>query len=269
VRSDWSRCRSHEYEPRLAVSRRGEIYLADPNNRRINVYDQNGKFLRAIKIPKEFLTYIGEDTIAIVEGMGVDSKGFVYIASSSAYHSLLKKSLTTYGEVVLKIDQTGAVVDQYVFEGGYVYPVRIQEDINGKVYLVGSWSPYFIDVPVPLNLGAGKVFSVSGDYLRSLVNREYKFDTSEDGTTVRIGEYNSQRCFIFQDAEGRIKKAVPFRRWRCRYYKHSWRFPYKDTEYGVLLTVSGVFDKNLNYYEVAGTPSHLLVIKYVLEEVWK
>jgi len=124
---------SNEYVTCFTVAPNGNIYILDPNNGKINVFDKGGRFVMNIPIPLELIyTYAGQST-SLVEGIGVDSRDNLYLASSSAFN------VAENGELVVKLDTKGNIIKRYIFKGVYIWPPYFYEDKDGEMYLWGSW----------------------------------------------------------------------------------------------------------------------------------
>jgi DNA-binding beta-propeller fold protein YncE len=74
----------------VAVDPRGEVYVSDGNNRRVQVFDKNGTFLRFV------------DTSGVPRGIAIDAKERLYVADALAHtvavFDLDGKLLTQFGE---------------------------------------------------------------------------------------------------------------------------------------------------------------------------
>ncbi|MBN1694400.1 YARHG domain-containing protein [candidate division WOR-3 bacterium] len=268
---------SYEYKTSFTIDAYGNVYIVDPNNQRINVFNKEGKFKKGISIPKEW----GKDLrFSIVEGIGVDGNGNIYIASSSTTALLHSGSS---GEVVFKIDEKGNILDSLTFMGYYVYPAIFFESDN-MMYLWGSWEME-ITAGVPLEFNKKeRVIPISINYLRGNSFNQYKksiklgkrkininydkapvvFNESKDSRVV----FNAGGGFVFQNSNGEIKATVSHNSDYFRYYPLGYGIPYKG--YYVIISVWPYIDEDLNIYCVDGTDTHLHVIKYTpTEEVWE
>jgi hypothetical protein len=115
---------SYVYKTSFTIDVYCNVYIVDPNNQRINVFSKEGKFTKSIPIPEEW----GKDLrYSIVEGIGADKNGNIYIASSSTTAILRSGSS---GEVVFKMDGKGKILDSLTFKGYYVYTSIFYESDN-------------------------------------------------------------------------------------------------------------------------------------------
>jgi hypothetical protein len=267
---------SYEYITSFTIDVYGNVYIEDPYNQRINVFNKEGKFAKSIPIPGQLR---GSFESSLVDGIGTDKDGNIYIASSSTT-ALLTSGRS--GEVVFKIDDKGKILDSLTFKGYYVYPAIFYESDN-VMYLWGPWEGG-ATAGVPLEFWErGKVTELSFTKLRynsfdhsgksiTLGTRRIKinydeapvvFDESKDS---RVAFYDGS-SMVFQNSDGEIKGT--FSRNNFRYYhlgNHG--IPYEG--HYVIISVWPYIDKDLNIYCIEGTPTHLYVIKCTpTEEIWK
>jgi hypothetical protein len=268
---------SYVYKTNFTIDAYGNVYIVDPNNQRINVFNKEGKFTKSIPIPEEW----GKDLrFSIVEGIGADKNGNIYIASSSTMALLHSGSS---GEVVFKIDEKGKILDSLTFMGYYVYPAIFFESDN-MMYLWGSWETE-ITAGVPLEFNNKERFiPISINYLRDNSFNQYKksinlgkriinlnydkspfvFNESKDSKVV----FATCGGFVFQNSSGEIKTIVSHNSNYFRYYPLGYGIPYKG--HNVLISSWPYIDKDLNIYCIDGTETHLRVVKYTpTDEVWE
>jgi tetratricopeptide (TPR) repeat protein len=69
-----------KYPDGIAIDSKGNVYVADSNNNRIQVFDSNGKFITKWGTPGSSDGQFGRPY-----GIAIDSKGNVYVADSSNY----------------------------------------------------------------------------------------------------------------------------------------------------------------------------------------
>ena len=250
---------SREYMTRFTVGTNGDFYILDPNNQRINIFSKEGRFLRSISIPSVFIyNYEGEKT-SLVEGIGVDSKGNIYLASSSVVKN---------GEIIIKMDRKGNVIEEYKFKGRYTIP-DIIEDESGRMLLWGRWntgysaSDYTL---IPLEVGKGEGIEVTDNFLYSQDIKPSLFPSTKafgDGYPIEFTKRDNKIAgftggyVVFGDANGRVKEKIPI-------------YLERDEKWGVIVRAPACFDKDFNIYFIDGTPEGLHVIKFTpKEEVWK
>jgi len=271
---------SYEYRTSFTIDEDGNVYIEDPNNQRINVFSKEGKFTKSMPIPEQLIYTYEDKKTSLVEGVGVDKNGNIYLVSSSTTELLASGSS---GEVVLKMDEKGKVLDSLTFKGYYVYPPIFYE-INNVMYLWGSWEGK-ITAGVPLEFGKrGAVTELTLSQLRdnsfdhhrksvNLSSRRIKinydkapvvFNESKDSKVVFYDRLN----FVFQDSDEEIKSIVSSNSDYFRHYPLGYGIPYKG--HYILISTWPYIDKDLNIYCIDGTDTHLRVIKYTpSEEVWK
>lgn len=265
---------SNEYVTCFTIASNSDIYILDPNNVKINIFDESGNFIKDIPIPSEFIYTYGEKSTSLVEGISTDSKGNLYLASSSAHEEIEKR-----GEVVLKMDEGGKVIEKYVFRQTYVYPPVFYEDSNNKMYLWGSWqtTPFsYTSAVIPLEYGKGKGIDLKNRILSSssyknngnaikLLNKRIKITGEKVPITFNISRdskvtFYDGSSFISQNANGKMKAKHSI---YWRYYPRGYGFPHKGGE--VSVSALPIIDKKLNLYCLAGTSEGLHVIKYTFK----
>lgn len=271
---------SYEYRTSFTIDAYSNVYIVDPNNQRINVFNKEGKFIKSIPIPEQLIYNYKDEKTSLVEGIGVDKNGNIYLPSSSTTELL---SSDVSSEVVFKMDEKGKILDSLTFKGYYVYPPIFYE-IDDVMYLWGSWEGK-ITAGVPLKFEEkGKVIELSFAQMRdnsfdqykkslSLGTRKIKinydkapvvFNESKDSRVVFFDRLN----FVFQDSNGDIKARVSANSKYFRYYPLGYGIPYKG--HHVLISPWPYIDEDLNIYCIDGTTTHLHVIKYTpTDEVWK
>jgi len=98
----------------VAVARRGDVYVSDGDNRRIQVFDAAGEFVRFI------------DTSGVPRGIAIDAKQRVYVADALAHsvdvYDLKGGKITGFGE-------------RGFGPGQFNYPNDIAIDRRGRIYV--------------------------------------------------------------------------------------------------------------------------------------
>lgn len=114
----------------LAVSPNGNIYIADTDNNRIIILDENYQFSGQISTPLMPDNSLGK--LLHPEGIFIDENGFIYIAD-------------TGNSRVLACDEDGIVSRVFtasgedVFDDEFVFrPTKIAADIRGNVYVLSE-----------------------------------------------------------------------------------------------------------------------------------
>ncbi|MCK4526741.1 YARHG domain-containing protein [candidate division WOR-3 bacterium] len=267
----------------ISLDKESNFYIADPNNGRINVFNENGKFVKEISISSELKYSYAGISMTLVEGIGVDDKGNIYLASSST-PELLEEG---HGEVILKLNKDGKVLEKYVFKGAYLDIPHFYRDDEGNMYLWGSWktsSLSSIKALIPLEYGRGKGINLKHGLLSSrsfknngnaikLLNKRIKISgdrvprTFNISTASRVVYYDAcSFIYVFQNEKGEIKEKLDI---YPRYYPRGYGFSYKRWK-NVSIWSEPYIDKELNIYCIAGTSEELHVIKYIPnKEIWE
>jgi len=268
---------SGEYSTSFILDVNGNFYILDPNNQRINVFTKEGNFTKSIPIPEELIYTYRDEKTSLVEGVGVDHNGNVYLSSSST-----KELLTSgrSGEVVLKVNGKGEVLDRIVFKGSYVHPPIFYE-ADEKMYLWGPWGGTkaailldFENMGEVIELTLGKLHHNSFEYHGKSINfgtRRININYNKapvvfnQSSNSRIVFYDGEN-FVFQDSDGEIKTKIKNRNLRSP--RTLW-FSYKEYR-AVSISAWPYIDSALNIYFPNGTSTHLQVVKYTpTEEIWK
>jgi len=270
---------SFEWRTYLAVDKEGNIYLVDQNNIRINVFSDNGKFIRSVPIPQEFVSDSRGSKHSLVEGIGVDYAGYLYLASSST-PEILKKGLSN--EVVIKIDKEGRKVDEWLFEGTFIYDPYFYEDVDKKLYLWGFWespSNSYLRAAIPLESNMKKAFNK--DLVRDMSLEENKNNMLIGDTRIvlsgerpisfnvsngtKVGYYDGTN-FVLQDLQGAIKAKIRFAS-ICDLSAR--KFTYKEGN-NVILYAIPFIDENLNVYYLEGDIAVIKVVRLSFRgDFWK
>lgn len=121
----------------VAIDRKGEVFVSDGDNRRVQVFDSAGEFLRFM------------DTSGVPRGIAIDSKERVYVADALAH------SVDVYSTKGARITQFG---ERGFGPGQFNYPNDIALDSRGRIFVtdrendqvqVWGW-PVAEPPPVPL-----------------------------------------------------------------------------------------------------------------------
>ena len=112
----------------ISIDAEGRVYVADRENRRVQVFDHDGKFLSAWKgdeLGKPFAVTIGPD-------------GFAYVVDGSDQ----KPAPPDHGGV-LRLDLSGKVLDRWSRHGNYDGQIYVGHDLavskDGAVYVGDIW----------------------------------------------------------------------------------------------------------------------------------
>lgn len=126
----------------VAISKDGRIYVVDGGNFRVQIFDQNGKFIKAFgQAGKQLGDFARPKEIA------VDSSGNVYVADSAFGNFQI---FSPDGELLMFV---GTRSERDV-PAGYMLPSGIAIDENDRVYFVDQWFSR-VDVYRPYALQPG------------------------------------------------------------------------------------------------------------------
>ncbi|MEQ1947347.1 MAG: 6-bladed beta-propeller [Bryobacteraceae bacterium] len=126
----------------IAVDRRGDLYIADTFNQRIQILDAEGKFIKSIgtqgDAPGEFIR---------PKGIAVDSEGHIYVADAEFNNFQI---LTREGQPLLAVGALGTNPGQFALVAGLFIDSNDQiyttEQYHGRVQVF-----QYIPQPVPTN----------------------------------------------------------------------------------------------------------------------
>ncbi len=284
---------THTWQTHLAIDNENNFYIVDANNRRINIYNQNGKFLKEVKVPPEFLTHIGKDTMASISGIGVDSKENILICGNRS------------GTRIVKINKNGEIVDRYFIKGIYAEEPYFIVGDNGKAYLFGDWTTGFSSSSNFLGGGLISLLELKkikksekqeigiSNKIKNLSSETFKVTNKKNGISslnlkmigknewiihtkvfpvpFRVIKKRDREYIIYEDWLGNIKiesdGKILFK--ESLRNLNNWSFKYP--KYGELtVSADALFDKDGNFYLIRGDSTGLKVIKYIInKEVWK
>ncbi len=121
----------------IAIDSKGNIYVADPLNNRIQKFDRAGKFLFKINlnIQKQLQRFA-----TTIDDLAVDQEDNLYAVSR-------------HEQKIFKYEQNGKIIQSINFKemeiawdtwrgwrrGGYLQPQRISVDVIGNLYIEGSF----------------------------------------------------------------------------------------------------------------------------------
>jgi sugar lactone lactonase YvrE len=122
---------SFNFPTNLCVDRAGHLYVADTLNFRIQVFDADGKFLKAFGELGDGPGYLNRP-----KGIGVDSQGHVYVVDSSFSNFQI---FDTDGQLLLFVGTGGQSAGQFVLPAGLYIDERdriyIADQGNSRVQI--------------------------------------------------------------------------------------------------------------------------------------
>ena len=105
------------------------MFVADSNNGRLLVYDQNGTI--AARVARG----AGEGRLSLPRGLGIDGQGRVYVVDAVGHNVLVFGQLE---EGQSTLEYQGSFGAQGVGDGEFSYPNDIAVDGRGRVYVADS-----------------------------------------------------------------------------------------------------------------------------------
>ena len=117
---------SFNFPSHLTVDQDGKLYVVDTMNGRVQIFDQDGKFVRAFG---EFGDAPG--MFARPKGIGVDSEGHIYVVDS-AFNNV--QIFNQEGRVLLAFSGYGSD------RGQMILPAGLAVDKDDYIYIVDSWN---------------------------------------------------------------------------------------------------------------------------------
>ena len=252
---------THEWKTFIVFDKGGNIYIADRNNFRVNIFDVNGRFIKDIKLSdddiKEKDKLPDNEKGTLIDDIGVDSKGHIYVGLAA-----LGDNLT-----VLKLDKKGKNVDKYFFPKAWVGGFDLIEDKDNNIYLAGGWilldgtPPYgwqVVQTAVPLSFG--KLSNTkNANYVTSKIKGIGLQPTTLSAQKVfkngRMATVDRSGGIVFKNEKGKI---VFMKRQYDIVDNHSFNYKHYDN---IMATARAAFDDDGNFYIVQGTAQGLQVLK--------
>jgi len=117
---------SFNFPSHITVDQDGKLYVVDTMNGRVQIFDQDGKFLRAFG---EFGDAPG--MFARPKGIGVDSEGHIYVVDS-AFNNV--QIFDQEGRILLAFSGYGSE------RGQMILPAGLAVDKDDYIYVVDSWN---------------------------------------------------------------------------------------------------------------------------------
>jgi len=259
----------------IAVDIRGYFYIADYYRNRVNIFDQEGRFLRFIDLPRNKVSCLGT--------MGVTNKYlYIFCIDSLGNPAIVEINLTT-----------GNISNICSFEDFFGYPL-FYSDMQGNLFIIimevrGKGNPSQIigntvisikDIKSQkrINLQTlytiGKSFYVDKKYINiNLPTKGGKISIAIDKLPYRwlpriissiknniIGVWNGWDVVYLKNNKEILKiNIMP-----TFFDKEGYGRIYQEC-FNII-----AFDTSLNCYQLLGSNSGLKVIKYIInQEVWK
>ena len=245
----------------LALDKQGNIYITDPNNYRINIFDQNGSYINTLTLSESDViekNKLPPQNIGnLIQGIGVDSKGHVFIG------------LSAFGtnSTVLELDKNGKRIGKYFFPNAYVENFSLHEK-NGSIYLSGLWCVLdksaigyqyvYASIPLSLTIEAKnknenyiveKIKALAG--MSSIMSDKKTSKNGLYGYESRSGDIvfeNKKGCKVLSEAYNEISNLT---------------FDYSllKGRVSITLNANALFDDNDNFYLIQGKSYGLEVLK--------
>ncbi len=265
-----------QYPHVLTLSPQGALYVADSGNRRIQVFDETGQFLRTWG--SDLWDAIPQGQLFEIWGLAVSDSGRVYVADTWSHRILvfdtMGKLITQFGQFGTTEDDVNAAPgafwgprDIIVDKDGFVYVAdtgnkRIQKfDADGN--FVQAWGGGGI-VPGRFEEPVGLAFDIEGNiYVADIWNqRIQKFDPNFNPLwqwEVKDGwdsENAINKPYLAVDHQGRIFVTDP----------ENYRVIVYDTE-GQLLATFGQFGQDIQSFRLPigieiGSEGQIFVVDY-------
>jgi hypothetical protein len=243
----------------LALDGQGNIYIADPNNYRINIFNQSGSYINTLVLAESDVIEKNklplEDRGSLIQGIGVNSKDHIFVALSAFGNN------TT----VLEFDKNGNKIDKYFFPKAYIKGFSLLEDKN-NIYLSGSWcliekslhGYQYVYAAVPLSWGKTNSDKNSigiVDKIKDIAKQTDVMLKEKKFKNGYSGHYSGSGDVVIKNR----KSNVVFNRHHYDLIE-SHRFAYKP-EHSASVGAGIVFDNEGNFYVLQGKSSGLEVIK--------
>ncbi|MBI5049038.1 MAG: 6-bladed beta-propeller [Deltaproteobacteria bacterium] len=110
----------------IAVDRKGNVYVVDTMNGRVQVFDPEGKFLRAWGKLGD-----GPGMFARPKGIAIDSEGHIYVVDS-AFNNV--QIFDQEGQILMAFGAFGEG------RGGQILPAGIAIDSEDRIYVADQWN---------------------------------------------------------------------------------------------------------------------------------
>jgi len=246
----------------LALDKQGNIYIADPNNYRINTFNQSGSYINTLILAEsdvlEKNKLLPGDRGSLIQGIGVNSKDHIFVALSAFGNN------TT----VLEFDKNGNKIDKYFFPKAYIKGFSLLEDKN-NIYLSGSWcliekslqGYQYVYAAVPISLGKTNSYKNS-------IGIVDKIKEIAKQTDVMLKEKKFKNGYSgYYSGSGDV--VIKNRKSNVVFNKHHYdlmethRFTYKP-EHSASVGAGIIFDNEGNFYVLQGKQNGLEVLKYNL-----
>lgn len=117
---------SFNFPSHIAIGPNGFLYITDTMNARVQIFDQDGKFIRSFG---EFGDSPG--TFARPKGIGIDSEGHIYVVDA-AFNNI--QIFNDEGQVLMAFSEYG------MDRGQMILPSGLTIDKDDYIYVADSWN---------------------------------------------------------------------------------------------------------------------------------
>ena len=225
---------THEWKTFIALDKWYNIYIVDPNNFRINIFNKEGNFKKAVQL--------SEKERIIITGIAVDPREHIFITSSAPIS----------GQVIIEINRKSQIIDKFELPGVWVGLSKFSEDSEGNIYVRRRRTD---SISVPLSLASKR--KDSKDVINKIKELKLLKNHSKEKITKcgLIASVDNTGQIIFKDKKGETlfsKRQYDIVDNHSFNYKH-----YND----IMATAIAIVDDNGNFYIVQGTAQGLQVLK--------
>lgn len=120
----------------VAINHKGEIIVGDAMNARVQIFDQDGKFLRKFGRRGD-----GPADFQIMKGVAVDSEDHIYVTEGKGHKLII---FGTNGEYLLTVGGLySAITTGKQAPGGFVIPQGVFIDDKDVIYVVDQLNRRF------------------------------------------------------------------------------------------------------------------------------
>lgn len=171
---EWSEPEETARPTSLAVDPKGNVYIPDPANKRILVYEKDTRTVKEIKLR-------GVDAYDVVLfGIGLTSSGTIIVANKSV-------------SKVQKYAMSGKLLDE--FDWDPFYPVRIETKNDKKIYI---FRPYAQEPLDQFDRDGYPIYPATKDYREERVDQYYGYtiEARGYGKRSRLNVYRGDKLVL-------------------------------------------------------------------------